>query len=459
MLLILATAGCGASARSSAGSPISAAVKLSSAPFARCQGGNLSGNNYLKDVVEPSVAMSGATIVGAWQQDRWSNGGAHGIVASASKDGGKTWRHSTLPFGRCTPGGLRYDRADDPWISIGPDGAVYATAMVFDGGAGGHNSMGAAVSRDGGLTWQHAQTIDTRNSTAQFLDDKDTVTADPVRAGTAYAVWRWRHSDNRSPLVFAKTTDGGVHWSKPRVIVPFGGHTLAAIGGQIVVDPKTGMLFNVFLYGLKPSPSRRPQAWIAAMTSRDGGATWSRPHLMVQTGELAVQSVVRSGVTPVVAYDLKHRVLDAVWNDPRFNQGRYDGVISTRSVDGIHWSAPLRIDSPVGKAAFDPMVAATQDGTVDVTYYQIRRAGAGKNRWLTDYWIRSSTDGGKVFGLPQHVAGPFDITNAPIVTGGYFLGDYQGLAAGRTGFALLFAQSNHQGAAAPTDVFAAAVNR
>jgi hypothetical protein len=124
-------------------------------------------------------------------------------------------------------------------------------------------------------------------------------------------------------------------------------------------------------------------------------------------------------------------------------------VISTRSVDGIHWSAPLRIDSPVGKAAFDPMVAATQDGTVDVTYYQIRRAGAGKNRWLTDYWIRSSTDGGKVFGLPQHVAGPFDITNAPIVTGGYFLGDYQGLAAGRTGFALLFAQSNHQGAAAP----------
>lgn len=137
MLLVLETAGCGASARSSAGSPISAAVRLSSASFAHCQGGNLSGNNYLKDVVEPSVAMSGATIVGAWQQDRWSNGGAHGIVASASKDGGKTWHHSTLPFGRCTPGGLRYDRADDSWISIGPDGAVYATAMVFDGGPAG----------------------------------------------------------------------------------------------------------------------------------------------------------------------------------------------------------------------------------------------------------------------------------------------------------------------------------
>jgi hypothetical protein len=265
-------------------------------PFARCQGGNLSGNNYLKDVVEPSVAMSGATIVGAWQQDRWSNGA---LMASLPVRQGR--RQDLAPqhpsFGRCTPGGLRYDRADDPWISIGPDGAVYATAMVFDGGRRSQLD-GSRGLKGWGLTWQHAQTIDTRNSTAQFLDDKDTVTADPVRAGTAYAVWRWRHSDNRSPLVFAKTTDGGVHWSKPRVIVPFGGHTLAAIGGQIVVDPKTGMLFNVFLYGLKPSPSRRPQAWIAAMTSRDGGATWSRPHLMVQTGELAVQSVVRSGSLP-----------------------------------------------------------------------------------------------------------------------------------------------------------------
>ncbi len=458
MLLILFTAGCGSAAPSSSGSPISAAVALSSAPFAHCEGSNSLGDNYLKDVVEPSVAMSGATIVAAWQQDRWSNGGAHGIVASASKDGGKTWHNSVLPFGECAPGGLGYQRADDAWVSIGPDGAVYATGMVFDGGSGEHNSMAAAVSRDGGLTWRHAQIIDARNSNAQFFDDKDTVTADPIRAGTAYAVWRWERPDNGSPLVFARTTDGGVQWSKPRVILPVGGRTLAAIGGQIVVDPRTGALFNVFLYVLKPSPSARPQGWMAVMSSRDGGTTWSRPHLMVRTGESTVQFPVRIGVTPLVAYDLKHRVLDVVWNDSRFNHRRYDGVIFTRSGDGIHWSGPLRIDSPAGKAAFDPMVAATQDGTVAVTYYQIRRTNAGKNRWLTDYWIRSSTDGGKVFGPPRHVAGPFDVTTAPIVKGGYFVGDYQGLAADRTGFALLFVQTTHKGGA-PTQVSAATVNR
>jgi hypothetical protein len=458
VLLIGLTSGCASSAQSSQPS-LAATVKLSSAPFVHCQGGNSLGNNYLNDVVEPSVAVNRSTIVGAWQQDRWSNGGAHGIVASASKDGGKTWRNSILPFGMCASAGLHYERADDPWVSIGPDGIVYAVAMVFDGAGGGHNSVGAAVSMDRGRTWQHTQIIDTRNQNSQFLDDKDTVTADPSHAGTAYAVWRQERSGNLSPLIFTKTTDGGIHWSKPRVIVPDGGQVLAAIGGQIAVDPKTGTLFNVFLYILKSSSSQHFQAWMAATISHDSGTTWSQPHLMVRTGEIGLQFPVRVGVTPVVAYDSVHRSLDAVWNDPHFNHGRYDGVVFTRSVDGTHWSAPIRVDSTTGKAAFDPMVAVTSDGTVAVTYYQVRHGAVGKNQWLTDYWIRSSTNGGKVFGSPRRVAGPFDITTAPIVEGGYFVGDYEGLAASQKGFALLFVQAHHTGTAAATHVVATEVNR
>jgi hypothetical protein len=111
---------------------------------------------------------------------------------------------------------------------------------------------------------------------------------------------------------------------------------------------------------------------MARTSSRDGGATWSRPHLMFRTGEIGLHSLIRVGVTPVIAYDPKHRSLDAVWNDPYFNHGRYVGAIFTRSVDGIHWSAPIRIDSRAGKVASDPMVAAAADATVAVTYYQRR---------------------------------------------------------------------------------------
>jgi hypothetical protein len=124
------------------------------------------------------------------------------------------------------------------------------------------------------------------------------------------------------------------------------------------------------------------------------------------------------------------------------------GAIAVVGVGPVH-----RLFEPV-----EPMVAVTGNGTVAVTYYQLRHAAAGKNQWLTDYWIRTSTDGGRVFGAPRHVAGPFDITNAPIMSGGYFVGDYEGLAANTKSFALLFVQTSPKAASAPTHVFAATVN-
>lgn len=59
---------------------------------------------YLNSTVEPDVAVdptNPAHLVGAWQQDRWSDGGAHGLVAAYSTDGGSTWTTSPLPFSVC----------------------------------------------------------------------------------------------------------------------------------------------------------------------------------------------------------------------------------------------------------------------------------------------------------------------------------------------------------------------
>src|SRR5206468_837136 len=52
-------------------------------PYANCTAGG-PGKNYVNAEVEPYVAINPANpnnIVAAWQQDRWSNGGAHGLVA------------------------------------------------------------------------------------------------------------------------------------------------------------------------------------------------------------------------------------------------------------------------------------------------------------------------------------------------------------------------------------------
>src|SRR5947207_14843179 len=62
-------------------------------PFAACTVGG-PGTNSVNSEVEPFVAVNAANasnIVGVFQQDRWSHGGAHGAVASTSHDGRTTW--------------------------------------------------------------------------------------------------------------------------------------------------------------------------------------------------------------------------------------------------------------------------------------------------------------------------------------------------------------------------------
>ena len=87
-------------------------------PFAGCAiGGAPDSVLYSGAEVEPSLATNRFLpfeVVGAWQQDRWSDGGARGLVAGFSRDGGRTFQRSVWPVSRCAPGGLNYERASDP---------------------------------------------------------------------------------------------------------------------------------------------------------------------------------------------------------------------------------------------------------------------------------------------------------------------------------------------------------
>ena len=69
----------------------------SPSPFANCTIGASGAPNevlYVNAEVEPWVAVNPTNpknIIGVFQQDRWSNGGAHGLVTSVTHNGGKTW--------------------------------------------------------------------------------------------------------------------------------------------------------------------------------------------------------------------------------------------------------------------------------------------------------------------------------------------------------------------------------
>ena len=90
-----------------------------------CDGAVPTGVLYADAEVEPSVAVNPSNptnIVAAWQQDRWSDGGSHGLVTAVSFDTGRSWSRATPAVARCAGGssanGADYERASDPWLAF-----------------------------------------------------------------------------------------------------------------------------------------------------------------------------------------------------------------------------------------------------------------------------------------------------------------------------------------------------
>ncbi|MDE3078311.1 MAG: exo-alpha-sialidase, partial [Chloroflexota bacterium] len=89
-------------------------TKLPDHPFsAGCEGAPQTGTVFSSSEVEPWVDASGTHVVGVFQQDRFSNGGARGLVAAVSNPSG--WSVAMAPFSRCSGGnpsnGGDYERA------------------------------------------------------------------------------------------------------------------------------------------------------------------------------------------------------------------------------------------------------------------------------------------------------------------------------------------------------------
>lgn len=83
---------------------------------------------------EPTIAVNPKNprnIVVAWQQDRISDSGALEIGIAYTFNGGKSWKHSTVPVQLCN-GGFQ-DRVSDVWLSYSKDGeTLYLCSLPFN---------------------------------------------------------------------------------------------------------------------------------------------------------------------------------------------------------------------------------------------------------------------------------------------------------------------------------------
>lgn len=317
------------------------------------------GTVYVNAEVEPMLARAtadGEHLVAVWQQDRWSNGGARAIVSAATRDGGRSWTRVLHAMSRC--GGAAagsvgdYERVSDPWVDIGSDGTVHVMALAISGQSFTDNSVSAMLasrSTDGGLSFSPPQVL-VRDAGAARFNDKNTLTVDVLDASRVYAVWDRLVAAGNGPTLLARSTNAGVSWEPVREIyrpaAALGG-TAQTIGNRVVVlpgGPARGALVNVFTEILVNGGA--VQNRVRVIRSIDQGTTW--------------------GAAVTVA---EHR------------------AVGTR-------------DSATGMAIRDgsiiPAVAAAPDGTLWVAWQDSRFSG-GQHDGIA---LSSSTDGGLTWSAP-----------------------------------------------------------
>jgi hypothetical protein len=469
-LLLTATLGAGA-ARAAVG-PLSLASGPS--PFAPgCEMTPQTGTNYLNAEVEPWVdanPLNPRNLIAVWQQDRWSNGGAHGLLTGVSENGGRTWARPTPPpFSRCAGGnaanGGDYARSSDPWVSFSPNGDAYQISLSVEDASVGPSAVLVSKSEDNGHTWGPVTTL-IKDTDPQFFNDKESITADPTDSRFAYAVWdRLDQVPNTpgapffGPAKFSRTTDGGQTWSEPKTIFDPGANS-QTIGNQIVVLPD-GTLIDEFDLINQGVPS------VAIIRSTDKGETWSDPvvvDLMLGTALFGKGVVdpsdghpVRTGdILPDIAVDPRPGTsnLYVVWQDARFTQLERDQIVLASSTDGgLTWSDPKRVSENKAVQAFTGSVHVRANGHVAVNYYDFTFDDPSGGTLDTDYWATGSRNGGATFSPRERVTpNSFDMRTAPDARG-FFVGDYEGLTSANQVFYPVFVQANNGNLANRTDVF------
>jgi hypothetical protein len=417
------------------------------------------GTLFQNAEVEPMLAVdpsNPANLIGVWQQDRWSDGGSHGLMTGYSSDGGRTWARTAATFSRCAGGnaanGGDYDRASDPWVTFAPDGTAYQISLSFSGAESQPGSSSAILvsrSTDRGRTWSVPVTL-IRDGPAAF-NDKESITADPTDARFVYATWD-RLAGKLGPTWFARTTDGGTTWEPARSIYDPGIDS-QTLNNQIIVLPG-GTLVNFFTR-FDPNPA------LAIIRSTDKGVTWSAPIVIAQAQALGVRDPengtdVRDSAGMGSIAVSRQGALVAAWQDARFSGGVRDGIALSRSTDGgLTWFAPVRINRDPTVSAFSPTVTISDDGTIGVTYYDFRNNTTDPSSLPTDLWLAQSSDG--VTWRESHVAGPFDLSIAPNAQG-LFLGDYHALTSIGPTFVPFYVRTNDGNSGNRTDVFAGLVN-
>ena len=373
------------------------------------------------------------------------------VDVAYTRNSGHSWQRS-IPRGvdGCT-GNHRntWEASGDPWVSIGPDGTSYLSALTWAHFVTPPTSRYVSLvhvqtSTNGGRSWSAPVDLAGQNA----VSDKPMVLANPYHAGVAYVIWRnqgfglatGRRAATR--LLFASTHDAGRTWSRPVVIE-------RGSASDFFGSPQLSVLRSGTLVATSSLADAGGGNDLLSWRSTDGGRRWSGRTLVDNipdgsnpafcgqsaaggdTGSSAGQQTVVRGKSVLFVY------LDGA--AAAAGRGR---LMMARSDDGGRtWGTHtvLRSADPLLLAS----VTANRHGELALLW-DSARIDCDASTIPTQSLFATLPAGGSDWTSPIAI-GPWwwNLATSARGTGGfsgYFIGDYQALASTARGFTTVTVQ-------------------
>jgi hypothetical protein len=247
--------------------------------------------------------------------------------------------------------------------------AVSRTDSVTAAAAGSNSAWGAPV-----IVTQ------TRQSSTTFSDKPD-VWADNAASSpffgnvyVCYAQFRSQQEAGPVPITITRSTDGGVHWSRPKALsdATKDKNDIERQGCQVRTDSEGGVY--AFWHG---NDHGTPAQFMAR--SFDGGVKWERPRVVAHVSDVGqfdlVQSIsfdgiagARTGSLPTV--DIANGTPTGAgapdtialgWADARNGLNHEQALVQFSTDRGASWSSPVNVAESSDRPDF-PAVALSPNG-------------------------------------------------------------------------------------------------
>lgn len=356
--------------------------------------------------IEPTLAVSGSTIVVGWN-DSGHSAGLHigvgfGLGYGYSTDGGETFRDAG---GLADPGGLDGKSwGADPTLAVDRFGDFYFGRFApMESGFSAPDLLGSVSGVTVYKSYDRGATFQQLVPPFRFrgLSDKPFVAVDNTRGrfdGNVYLTWA--DAAGVLTIMLSRSTDGGATFSTPiRISVP---------GNNNYSMPAIGPNGEVFVLWLAQDTNK-----IYLRKSIDGGLTFdpevlvasvTRPgssRICAATSRSGLNGNIRVSNIPVLAVETSSSssrgnmyIVFSAKPDPAGPD--MADVFLVRSTDGGQtWSEPRRInDDGTTNDQWLPFVTVADNGAVGVMWYDRR---ADDQNLLIDVYMAVSTDGGASF--------------------------------------------------------------